>query len=162
VNRIVYASSITVALGYEAVHPYGEIFHGRAERVGEESPFVSHAMPTRPTSLYSASKIWGEALAQIYAYRHGISCLCLRIGWVVAEDRPRPPRLGGDWCSQRDIVQIVQKCIDALDNLNMIFSLGFPTTVIDLSISIMPAMLGYIPHDRAEGENRVDRQRLER
>src|SRR2546422_7118146 len=54
-----------------------------------------------PAGLYGVSKVWGEALARHYADAHDLSILCVRIGHVTAEDRPRAPRDFSVWCSQR-------------------------------------------------------------
>ncbi|MEM6764058.1 MAG: SDR family oxidoreductase, partial [Bacteroidota bacterium] len=37
-------------------------------------------MLVRPKNLYGVSKCFGESLAAYYAYNHGISAICLRIG----------------------------------------------------------------------------------
>ena len=73
--------------------------------------------PTRPRELYAASKVWGEGLAYMYAHTHGLSCIALRIGWVLAEDRV-PARWGESvYCSQRDIAQIIERSVAAPDSL---------------------------------------------
>jgi nucleoside-diphosphate-sugar epimerase len=47
---------------------------------------VSPDAPVRPPNLYGASKVWGEALARFYADTRGLSCICLRLGWVKSAD----------------------------------------------------------------------------
>jgi nucleoside-diphosphate-sugar epimerase len=108
-------------------------------------------MPNRPTTLYAASKIWGEALARTYADVHGLSCVCLRIGWVVGEDRPRPDRLGSDWCSHRDIAQLVQRCVDAPEGLRFDTFYGVSDNRYRfVDIDHPREVVGYAPQDRAE------------
>src|SRR5262249_36566884 len=51
------------------------------------------------------------------ADRHGLSVLCVRIGAVVAEDRPLTPRHFSVWCSQRDVAQVLDKCVTAPSQL---------------------------------------------
>jgi nucleoside-diphosphate-sugar epimerase len=76
--------------------------------------------PIRPDSLYGASKAWGEAVGRMYTERHGLSVVCLRIGWVPDEDEPptstdsriEPPRVArratGMWLSHRDCVSLIE------------------------------------------------------
>lgn len=75
--------------------------------------------PIRPDAPYGASKAWGEALGRLYAECHGMAVVCLRIGWVPAEDRPpsstamrrEPPEIArrapGMWLSHRDCVSLI-------------------------------------------------------
>jgi nucleoside-diphosphate-sugar epimerase len=81
--------------------------------------------PIRPDSLYGASKAWGEALGRLYAERHGLSVVCLRIGWVPDEDEPpsstdsriEPPtvarRAPGMWLSHRDCASLIEAALVA-------------------------------------------------
>lgn len=151
VKRVIYASSIMVSFGYGDEPPYDAIFRKRPQDVPEEIPPITHTMPNRPTTLYAASKIWGEALARVTADRHGLSCICLRIGWVLGDDRPRPDRLGGDWCSQRDIARLIRLCIDAPEDLR--FDIFYGTSdnrYRFVDIEHAREVVGYIPQDRAE------------
>ena len=49
--------------------------------------------------------------------RGWVSSLCLRIGWVNAEDHPGSEQSGAFWCSQRDIIQLMQRSIEAPDTV---------------------------------------------
>jgi nucleoside-diphosphate-sugar epimerase len=81
--------------------------------------------PIRPDSLYGASKAWGEALGRLYSERHGLSVVCLRIGWVPDEDGPPPPAEGRDqppevarrapgmWLSHRDCASLIEAALTA-------------------------------------------------
>jgi nucleoside-diphosphate-sugar epimerase len=151
VKRVICASSSMVNFGYEAEEPYAAIFHNRSGELPPEIPILTKQDPVRPPSLYAASKVWLEALAHVYAYRHGLSCLCLRIGWVVAEDAPRPTRLGAEWCSQRDIVQLLQRCIAAPEDLRFDIFYGVSDNYYRfMDIQHAREVLGYVPLDRAE------------
>ena len=46
-------------------------------------------MLPRPVGLYDNSKLFGEMLASMYASRHGMECVCVRIG-NFSPDRDRP------------------------------------------------------------------------
>jgi nucleoside-diphosphate-sugar epimerase len=102
VKRVVFASSIQVSASYRGEDPYV----GYREGVKTEVTRITHRDPVRPMNLYASSKVWGEALARVYADVHGLSCLCIRIGWVVGADRPPRADASDIWCSRRDIVQL--------------------------------------------------------
>ena len=87
---------------------------------------VSVREPVRPDSLYGASKVWGEALGRYYVERHGLSVVCLRIGWVTRDDEPPTPthpsrkepmhvaeRATGMWLSHRDCASLIAAAVDA-------------------------------------------------
>ena len=113
VPRIVYASSLMVNFGYPPDELYGAILHGQSAGLPDEIPLLTHLDPTRPSGIYAASKVWGEALAYVYSFQHHLSCLCVRLGWVVGENQPRPNHCGGDWLSFADCARFLQFCIDA-------------------------------------------------
>ena len=58
---------------------------------------IRHDMATRPRGVYGATKVWGEALCRDVADSSSLSVLCLRIGYVNAEDRPLHPRHFSVW-----------------------------------------------------------------
>ena len=91
----------------------------------EHPELVGTDVPVRPDSLYGASKAWGEALGRLYAERLGLRVVCLRIGWVTADDqlsedtaaRQEPAevarRAPGMWLSQRDCASLVEAALTA-------------------------------------------------
>jgi nucleoside-diphosphate-sugar epimerase len=159
VDRVIYASSNTVSWGYFDDEPYSLLYEGRYDEVApEEITPVTHTWPTRPTSEYAASKVWGEGLGRVYATQRDLSVICLRIGWVNDEDRP----LSGDvdrrhgwaragWCSKRDIVQLVEKCIQAPPTLRYDIFYGLSEGAYNWNdIQHAKDVLGYAPQDDAE------------
>jgi nucleoside-diphosphate-sugar epimerase len=151
VKRIVYASSIQVSFGYWDTEPYKTLREARFDEVHLPIPRVTTDMVTRPLNLYASSKVWGEALAHTYAHRYALSCLCLRIGWVVSEDRPPIPRAIPEWCSQRDIAQLVKKCVDAPDSLRFDIFYGLSNNCYGwVDIEHAKQVLGFDPVDSAE------------
>jgi nucleoside-diphosphate-sugar epimerase len=112
VRRVIFASSGATVSGWEREPPLSHLVAGRYPEAGKITP-LTHETPLRPSGLYGASKIWGEALARHYADAHGMSVICLRIGRVKAEDRPTTTRDAAVWCSQRDIARMIQACIEA-------------------------------------------------
>jgi len=112
VTRVVFASSGATVSGIEADAPYKDLVAGRYDGL-TSWPMLTHLSPVRPAALYGVSKVWGEVLGRQYADVHGLSVICVRIGRVHAEDRPLSPRDFSVWCSQRDIVRLIERCIDA-------------------------------------------------
>jgi len=150
VKRVVYASSGATVSGYERDMPYRALAAGHYDQVREWSK-LTHETPLRPSGFYGASKVWGEALARHYADAHGLSVLCLRIGHVTAEDRPRSPRDFSVWCSQRDIVQMIERCIEAPEALTFdIFYVLSNNKWGYRDLEHARRVLGFTPMDRAE------------
>ena len=151
IERVVFASSIMVSWGYQQEDPYKAIAEGRFDDVDvDELHTVTHEWPHRPTGLYPASKVWGEALARYYADVHHMSVPCLRIGWVNAEDHPRDERGGAIWCSQRDVVQLIERTIEAPEDLRFDIFYGVSNNRWRwVDIDHPREVLGYIPADSA-------------
>jgi NAD+ dependent glucose-6-phosphate dehydrogenase len=152
VKRVVYASSIMVSWGYQQDEPYKTISEGRFDEITPaDLHTVTHEWPNRPTGLYPASKIWGESLARYYADVHGLSVPCLRLGWVNAEDHPHKAESGSVWCSQRDVVQLVERTIEAPADLRFDIFYGVSNNRWRwVDIEHARNVLGYIPADSAE------------
>ncbi len=156
VKRIVGASSIMVSEGHREQEPYKAMMERRPEEIASEFETISPAVPAEPRGIYAASKVWLESLARIYSNRHGMSCLCIRIGQV-ERDRPRPP-LGADiFVSQRDITQIWEKAISAPEHVRFGIFYGmsdnrYRWTDIDSAREV----LGFVPKDRAEDRHNYD------
>src|SRR6266436_2963263 len=88
VKRVVFASSN---------HAVG--FYPRHHRIGTD-------VTARPDSRYGVSKAFGEALGALYADKHGLRVLCIRIGNV--DDRPVDRRRLAIWLHPDDLVQLVR------------------------------------------------------
>ena len=116
VKRVVFASSGATVSGIEKDKPYSDLVAGRYEGL-TSWPMLTHLSPVRPAALYGVSKVWGEALGRQYADTHGLSVICVRIGRVHAEDRPMSPRDFSVWCSQHDIVRLIERCVEAPEAL---------------------------------------------
>jgi nucleoside-diphosphate-sugar epimerase len=154
VRRVIFASSNQVVFGYAGDDPYQPLLAGRLDE-SEAAGYrpIDHTRPARPLTDYACSKVYGEALAHMYAYRHGLSCLCLRIGWVVADDRVPTGRGRSLWCSQRDIVQLVERCLEAPSALRFDVFFGQSANRYNLvDIEHARAVVGYAPQDRAEDQ----------
>jgi uronate dehydrogenase len=155
VKRVVYASSVQVSFGYRDAEPYKTLFDARYDDVDPtEIPIITHKDLTRPINLYAASKVWGEGLAHVYAYRHGMSCIVLRIGWVLDEDQV--PEAWGEavWSSKRDIAQIIQQCVAAPDDVHFDVFYGVSDNTYNwLDFEHAREVLGYAPQDGMGRDN---------
>jgi nucleoside-diphosphate-sugar epimerase len=150
VRRVVYASSGATVSGWEREMPYQALVTGRYDEVREWTR-ITHETPVRPAGLYGVSKVWGEALARHYADVYGLSMICVRIGHVIAEDRPLTTRDFSVWCSQRDIARMMELAIAAPADVR--FDVFFALSdnrwgYRDLEHA--RRVLGFVPLDRAE------------
>jgi uronate dehydrogenase len=91
VSRVVFASS-NHATG---MYPAGE-------RIGPDDP-------VRPDTLYGVSKVFGESLGRLYADKHGLEVVCVRIGSF--KERPEEWRELHTWLSYRDAVALFRACL---------------------------------------------------
>jgi uronate dehydrogenase len=101
VERIVFASSN---------HAVG--FYPRQRRIGTDDL-------VRPDSRYGASKAFGEALAALYAHKHGLRVTCLRIGNFA--DAPMDKRRLSIWLAPQDLVQLIRIGLEHPDIRHEIF-----------------------------------------
>jgi uronate dehydrogenase len=67
---------------------------------------IDHKVAPRPDSRYGVSKAFSEALASLYADKHGIGFLCTRIGNF--GEKPIDSRRLAIWISPRDYTQLVR------------------------------------------------------
>ena len=114
---------------------------------------VNPKMPVRPDSLYGASKVWGEAVASVYAYKHGLSAICLRMGWIQAYDspliKPENPELD-ILLTYRDLVKLFEACVNAPADVHFgIFNGTSNNRRSRLDIGDTRSVLGYAPRDDA-------------
>ena len=150
VKRVVFASSGATVSGIEKDKPYSDLVAGRYEGL-TSWPMLTHLSPVRPAALYGVSKVWGEALGRQFADTHGLSVICVRIGRVHAEDRPMSPRDFSVWCSQRDIVRLIERCVEAPEALRYDIFFGTSRNKWGYRDLEHPrAVLGWEPVDVAE------------
>jgi uronate dehydrogenase len=129
VRRFIYASSNHV-IGF---HP-------------QHRPVDSRSEP-RPDTRYGVSKVYGEALGRLYADKHGMEVICLRIGSF----RPKPTdvRMLCTWLSPDDMVRLAIAALEARNiHFEVVYGVSANTrTNWDLSGA---ERLGYRPQDNAE------------
>jgi uronate dehydrogenase len=129
VERIVFASSN---------HVVG--FYPRRRRIAVDAA-------VRPDSRYGASKAFGEALAALYAFKHGLRVTCIRIGNV--SDRPADRRRLSIWLKPEDLVQLIRIGLEHPDIRYEIFY-GASDNARGWWDNSAAFRLGYRPQGRAE------------
>ena len=150
-RRVVYASSTTTVRNYELDEPYKAITEGRFQDVPFPFPLITHESPTRPHSVYSCTKLWGEALGRHYADTYGLSVICLRFGSINGPDRPDILRKLVGWQSQRDSAQAVQCCLEAPEDMKYgIFMFNSDNRWSYRDNGPAKRLLGYRPQDSAD------------
>ncbi len=151
VKRVIFASSGATISAWEKEEPYASLVAGRYEQVPASWTMITHQMATRPNGVYGGTKVWGESLARHYVDSAGLSAICLRIGFVNAEDRPSQTRHYSVWCSQRDIVQMIGRALRAPVELR--FDTFFVVSNNKWGYRDLThprEVLGFVPQDAAE------------
>jgi nucleoside-diphosphate-sugar epimerase len=152
VGRYIFASSNHITGMYELDQPYASIVAGAYEGLDPTSiPLIGTDWPIRPDSPYGAGKAFSEAAARYYSDQHGISCICLRIGTVLAEDRPKMARHYATLLTHSDLVRLVGCALGASSELRYGVYYGVSANTWRFwDISNATEELGYEPQDDAE------------
>lgn len=152
VARVVLASSNHVTGLYERDEPYASVLAGRYEGLDPEAVPRLHAYsPIRPDGFYAVGKSAAEAAGRYYAEEYGLSVICLRIGTVNRDDRPRNPREYATLLTHRDLVQLVHRCLEAPREVGFGVFYGVSRNTWRIwDIGDAAAVLGYEPLDDAE------------
>ncbi|WP_329572674.1 NAD-dependent epimerase/dehydratase family protein [Kitasatospora sp. NBC_01266] len=113
-----------------------------------EAPFPDILTANIEGTLYGLSKCFGEDLAALYADKHGITTVSLRIGSCYAE--PRTVRMLATWLSPADCARLVHAAIGAeLSGHHVVYGISANTRGWwDLEPG--HRLLGYRPQDDAE------------
>lgn len=120
------------------------LHHGKGE-------WVTAAMPPRPWTMYACTKVFGETLARYYSDHHGMSVICLRLGWFQNYDSPELLSGQGhlrEWCSPRDFAQLLVKSIETEQRFGLYFAISRNTGRF-WDISSAQQEIGYDPQDDA-------------
>ena len=150
VKRIVAASTGAVIAGYEKDDPFKSLVHDPEFKIPTPRPMITVDSPVRPRNMYSVSKMFTENLGRMYSEQHDLSVICIRIGKVEIDDVPLNARNASVWCSHRDILQMIDKAVNAPDDLK--FAVVFacsdnPTRYRDIEHA--KETLGFVPQDSA-------------
>lgn len=152
VERIIFASSNHATGMYENDQPYADIVAGRYEGLEPSTiPYITTDMPIRPDGPYGIAKAFGEAAARYYSEAYGLSVICVRIGTLNREGRPTNPRQFATLLTHRDLAQLVQRCIEAPDDLRFAIFYGVSNNTWRFwDIEDSRRAIGYAPRDDAE------------
>lgn len=129
VERVVFASSHHV-VGY----------YPRRRRIGADALL-------RPDSRYGLTKAFGEGAGALYADKHGLRVLCIRIGY--AGDAPADRRRLSIWVSWRDLARLVRIGLEH-PTLRYAVVYGVSDNARTFFDNRAAHDLGYAPEDRAE------------
>ena len=97
VKRVIFASSN---------HAVG--FYPRSKTIGTDVTLL-------PDGRYGLSKMFGEGVGSLYAYKHGIGTLAIRIGNV--GDKPLDKRRLAIWLKSEDLVKLIRIGLEKPDLL---------------------------------------------
>lgn len=99
VKRVIFASSIHAIKGYP------------------EDQQVKTDMPVRPLDLYGVSKVFGEGLANYFAYQEGVESIAIRIGGFNSIEKIKKrgesvtARQMSTYLSPKDMAHLIERCI---------------------------------------------------
>ena len=137
-RRVIYASSIHAVSGYPP------------------DVQVKTSDPVNPGDLYGVSKCFGEALARYCAEKEDVSSIALRIGAFqpieTAQDESNIGLLDA-FVSQRDLNQLIIRCIDAEHIQWAVFNGLSNNRFKRLDLSDARELVGYEPQDDLAEEN---------
>ncbi|MDP6823868.1 MAG: NAD(P)-dependent oxidoreductase [Dehalococcoidia bacterium] len=151
VKRVVYASSNHAVGMHELDDPYCRIRAGDYEGLDPDNiPQIDHRVQIRPDGQYGISKAFGEATGAYYAENFGLEVACLRIGTVNRPNRPTEVRQLATWCSHRDVLQLVQRCLEVEPFQFDIFYGVSDNKWRFWDIDHARQVLGYAPEDNGE------------
>ena len=157
-KRVVFASSGATVAGWEREEPYRALVEGRYDDVPADWLRIRHDMATRSNGLYGSTKIWGEALARGTMPTAPISprspCASAT---STPEDRPVNARSFSVWCSQRDVVNAIERAVDLDESVRYdIFFVQSDNKWGYRDLSHGAEVLGFSPQDAAGGPSRVN------
>lgn len=129
VSRVIFATSN---------HAVG--FYPRTTTIGPD-------VTARPDSRYGVSKLFGEGLGAMYAYKHGIGVTALRIGHV--GPRPFDARRLAIWLRPDDLVRLIRI---GLERPGLVYEVLYGVSDNQRSWydNSRAVHLGYDPHGRSE------------
>lgn len=107
---------------------------------------LDHDSEPRPDSRYGLSKAFGEDLARLYAYKHGVRAYCMRIGTCMPA--PLNERALSTWLSYPDFERLVRVGLTADYAFEVVY--GVSRNTRSWWDNANAHRLGYAPGDDAE------------
>lgn len=112
---------------------------------------VTTEMAARPSTVYACTKLFGEALARHYSEEYGMSMIVIRLCYFQAYESEllrQPGDILRQWCSPRDLTQLLVKSIASPLSFGVFFGISNNTGRC-WDISNAQTLLGYSPEDDA-------------
>lgn len=136
VKRVIFASSVHAVKGYSHEHKV-----------------KSGDMP-KPSNFYGVSKAFGESLCYTFSHKYNMSCLAIRIGAYVSNDRKKficyTRHDYGHVISQSDFGQLVHKSIMAPEKVKYGILSGISNDKHKhLNLAFTKKLVDYKPKDDA-------------
>ncbi|MCH7902584.1 hypothetical protein IIC68_02410, partial [archaeon] len=108
----------------------------------------------KPLNFYGASKAFGESLCYVFSSKYGLSCLAIRVGAYVSNDKQKSicytRRDYGHIISQRDMAQLIHKSILAPKKVKYAILSGISKDKHKhLELKSTKKLIGYEPKDDA-------------
>lgn len=152
VRRVIFASSNHVTGLYERDEPYASICAGRYEDLDRSAiPKITSSFPIRPDNPYGVGKAAAEAAARFYTEEFGLSVICLRIGTVYRDNRPKSQRGFATILTHDDLYRLVRACITAPPEVRFGILYGVSANTWRFwDIEEGRQLVGYEPADDAE------------
>lgn len=117
VRRVVVMSTGSTMCGWEwdDALPYGRLADGQRDLPPWD--LLDHTTPPRPDSPYGVAKLFCEAAARWFSDQTPMSVLVIRLGAVLAEDRPTLVRHFPGFLAQADATQMIDRCLSAPESV---------------------------------------------
>lgn len=134
VRKVIYPSTGQTVLRY----PVGQ--------------WVAPDMPPKPSTVYACTKVFGEALAFHFSEQYGMSMIVIRLCYFQPYDSEllrKPGSIQWEWCSPRDLTQLLVKAIASDVKYGIFFGISNNTGRC-WDISNAQQLLGYQPEDDAK------------
>ena len=118
--------------------------------------------PPNPGDLYGVTKCFGEALCHYMGEKEGVPSIAIRIGAFqehAAAQNKDAINMMDAWISQRDCVQLLERCIDAPEDLKFAIVHGLSKNTFNrMDIDSTRRLLGYDPQDNFFEESEAFRK----
>ncbi|WP_136440422.1 NAD-dependent epimerase/dehydratase family protein [Pacificoceanicola onchidii] len=118
------------------------------------SDTLNSATPPGPVNAYGVSKLFCERTGAYFAKHHGLSVICLRIGWTqwTHDNQPGPHMAMGRWgqemwLSDRDFLNGVRAAVDVKDVQFAALNLMSDNPGMRWDIEETRQVIGYNPQD---------------
>lgn len=115
---------------------------------------LNSGTPPGPVNAYGMSKLFGERTGAYFAEHHGLSVICLRIGWTqwTHDNRPGPHMAMGRWgqemwLSDRDFLNGMRAAIEAKNIPFAALNLMSENPGMRWDIEETKRLIGYEPKD---------------